>query len=890
MKQLFKGLTFRDKYLAVIIALLISATSGFGQKVVGPLIRNGASDTYPTTYDSLMRGGLQSYKRITQRDSIPVAIRKEGMQVYVADSLKYYKLANDLTTWSEFSLNVSADSVLLASRDFYKIEDTVFARRNSFADGLTKTDSTVKLGGAVSSARGLYNESPASNEFFLGADPARIEEDHKFESVIIKANNIQLNDRLSFQEDSVKINVNDQPITDTGNYYILGANKVSGALGVMQGAWPGGSGGISSVTGASVDNSDPNNPVVNAPTQAYVDSSDDSRMSKVVNDTTKATKTIIGDINLHGQINQVDKRMQVDVNAVNATNATTFLTIPTFDSSGQAVHPDIYYNPNGWNGYKYWMVFEPYPNSRARFELPSIVVSNDGVNFIVPPGLTNPIIPIPADTLNFAADGDIIEGVDGKLYVSFGKKNALGQVGQWVVESSNGITWSAPVEVITEDNMLSPSFVLKNGVYNMFYVNKATNPNTLTRRTSTSMYGPWSAAQTCTITNTTGKDLWHIEVDNVGDELHAFIITTPLNSLGTNGEMMFASSHDDTTWKMADIAFLKPSAAGWDNSAIYRSTAVLLDGGKKRYGMYYSAQSSANVWRIGYTEVNLEAVPWATTGADITRATGTVHIGSAAAASQKLAVAISDATTTIGNGNIVNIYNTNTTDNNIAGIWLGQSSSGFNLQGVGLIGIQTSHVAGSRASDLAFYTTTSNTTSEKVRISGNGSMGLGTVAAASAIFHANSTTKGFLGIPRMTAAQINAISSPANGLLAYARLQAQYRYYDSLLTKWQRVVTTDTTTLSNGNILIADGSTNKFKVGSLTSTDGTVGITTGAGTLDVSMKRLRVFTVATLPASPSIGDIAIVTDALSPVRGSTVGAGGSQKTPVFWDGTTWTVW
>ena len=54
-------------------------------------------------------------------------------------------------------------------------------------------------------------------------------------------------------------------------------------------------------------------------------------------------------------------------------NNWTYLTIPTYDGSGQAVHPDVYYNASGWKGYKYWMTMTPYPNSNSGFENPSIV-------------------------------------------------------------------------------------------------------------------------------------------------------------------------------------------------------------------------------------------------------------------------------------------------------------------------------------------------------------------------------------------------------------------------------------------------------------------------------------------------------------------------------------
>ncbi len=37
------------------------------------------------------------------------------------------------------------------------------------------------------------------------------------------------------------------------------------------------------------------------------------------------------------------------------------------------------------------MGFTPYPNTNDQYENPSIVASNDGVNWVVPTGLVNPI-------------------------------------------------------------------------------------------------------------------------------------------------------------------------------------------------------------------------------------------------------------------------------------------------------------------------------------------------------------------------------------------------------------------------------------------------------------------------------------------------------------------
>jgi hypothetical protein len=51
---------------------------------------------------------------------------------------------------------------------------------------------------------------------------------------------------------------------------------------------------------------------------------------------------------------------------------------------------------------------------------------------------------------------------------------------------------------------------------------------------------------------------------------------------------------------------------------------------------------------------------------------------------------------------------------------------------------------------------------------------------------------------------------------------------------------------------------------------------------------LKGYTVATLP-TPTMGDIAYVTDALTPASLAIVVGGGSSVVPVFYNGTNWIV-
>ncbi len=71
-------------------------------------------------------------------------------------------------------------------------------------------------------------------------------------------------------------------------------------------------------------------------------------------------------------------------------------------------HPDVQYFPNGFNGYKYWMVFTPYfgtvgtAQDAKRYENPTIVVSNDGLNWSPATAVQGPLQRTPSVNESFS--------------------------------------------------------------------------------------------------------------------------------------------------------------------------------------------------------------------------------------------------------------------------------------------------------------------------------------------------------------------------------------------------------------------------------------------------------------------------------------------------------
>lgn len=282
-----------------------------------------------------------------------------------------------------------------------------------------------------------------------------------------------------------------------------------------------------------------------------------------------------------------------------STNAIAPLSIPTYDGSNQVVHPDIYYNESGWNGWKYWMVMTPYPNGNSSYENPSVVVSNDGNSWQVPTGLVNPLAPMPAGGYN--SDPDIIMGYDDKLHIIY--RETIGAVIKlFHISSTNGITWSTRTEVnMNIVQYLSPSLISENGGYTMFVVNYE-NIGYVWKLTSSDIVSGFINADQCRIYGLpNGRYPNHIEVCKVNNTYYA-VITTVTGGGGVNAINYFAISSDGINFYTRNTPLFNYGVVGqFDSGMLYRSTLIPNDYG---FDLWYSARSIA-AWGVGRTVIEI---------------------------------------------------------------------------------------------------------------------------------------------------------------------------------------------------------------------------------------------------------------------------------------------
>lgn len=280
-------------------------------------------------------------------------------------------------------------------------------------------------------------------------------------------------------------------------------------------------------------------------------------------------------------------------------NAEKTVSIPTYEKSGQAMHPDIVYDENGVLGHKYWMAFTPYPFYEDKYEDPSIVVSEDGKNFSLPSGAKNPVLDDigDKDKGGHLSDTDLMYNKNQLiLHYVYNKKGVLGPSKFYRIVSDNGINWSKPnvVYLCKETGEgYSPAFIIENDITKMWYFAGEDN---LIFTESKDDEKSWSKIKKCKLNMSPWKG-WHFDVIKTDKEYEA-LICARLPRIQTRA-LFYAKSTDCINWYVSKYPIIFPKENSWDGRDIYRSTMIKEKG---KYKIWYSAVGRNRIWNTGYTE------------------------------------------------------------------------------------------------------------------------------------------------------------------------------------------------------------------------------------------------------------------------------------------------
>ncbi len=142
---------------------------------------------------------------------------------------------------------------------------------------------------------------------------------------------------------------------------------------------------------------------------------------------------------------------------------------------------------------------------------------------------------------------------------------------------------------------------------------------------------------------------------------------------------------------------------------------------------------------------------------------------------------------------------------------------------------------------LALFCNTSNTHAQSMGISG-----VAIIPDPSSILEMRTTTKGML-IPRMTQAERDLISSPANGLMAYNTSTNQFNFFNG--TQWIALKSDSTSDLTGEVTSVGNATT----LGSFTSTSLSTALNNETGTASVVFSDSPVFTGTPVAPTAVIG-------------------------------------
>lgn len=247
------------------------------------------------------------------------------------------------------------------------------------------------------------------------------------------------------------------------------------------------------------------------------------------------------------------------------------LSNPYYDGSTASkyvVHPSLLFIPEGWNGYKYWLVYTPYYNMENTYENPCMVVSNDTNSWTVPEGLTNPIIPSPGGSA-YNSDPCIYIHTDGVMYMMYRVRSSTTN-SLMLIYSSNGISWSTPlvlkVGAVNVQDYASPSFWHDGTNWVCFFHNLDVVGYPFQRMTAVSILD-WSGSSltTMTMVNPNSTTWWHSHFKRLPSGSVIGIICEGAASGGT--------SYLIQTADMINFSVLPLKRCATD----YKSTFVIID-------------------------------------------------------------------------------------------------------------------------------------------------------------------------------------------------------------------------------------------------------------------------------------------------------------------------
>lgn len=229
-------------------------------------------------------------------------------------------------------------------------------------------------------------------------------------------------------------------------------------------------------------------------------------------------------------------------------------------------HPSVLYFEKKWNNYHYWAALTPYPDTDSQFENPHIFCSDNGIKWVEPKDIINPIEPCPP---GFGFNSDVNLMADNGILYCYWRASNDKQRAIYVKQSIDGVHWSEKETVCVMPygvvDVIAPSF-LKDGdnyycysvcgaedepgsFYTKYSIRRMVSANPLKFYPEKdkgydliNINGrPWGNEQ----------EPWHIEVKKFMNIWMMLVTTTSFNRYGGGGRLFMGYSIDGKDFRFA---------------------------------------------------------------------------------------------------------------------------------------------------------------------------------------------------------------------------------------------------------------------------------------------------------------------------------------------------
>jgi len=291
------------------------------------------------------------------------------------------------------------------------------------------------------------------------------------------------------------------------------------------------------------------------------------------------------------------------------------ITVTAYDGSQvtQHVHPTILHFINKINGYYYIVGLTPYPNGNDVYENPSIVFTDDLINY-TEDGVSNPLVQPPENGHN--ADPDLVYDPNNNRILLFytSRDKSTNDIWLHILSSTDGVNWQSVADIDVYQ-CGSPAVVYDkaDGKFKMWFTeyNFDTYEKTVWYVESNDGIN-WDFSQKVQVSynkpyyNGQYYDVWHLAVHKVGNEFWMIGACNPegVEDGGAPIHLFLARSNDGINWTFYDT----PILATQDSLAtdrLYRADFVVKDGTIK---VLYSYRNSDGTWHIAYTSQDISNI------------------------------------------------------------------------------------------------------------------------------------------------------------------------------------------------------------------------------------------------------------------------------------------